>query len=86
MTKPQPRLAIGDQVISHRGEWDEGDQPLRRRETGPNATGIVGRIDGPHGAQGYIYSVTFDPSGVWVFLDDRDFDADPTAYTLLPAR
>lgn len=79
-----PRLKIGDKVLSVMGENDEGGQPVRKRETGPNAIGTVTGIQGPFDGQGYSYSTTFRPSGVWVFLDDSDFDKDPAAYILKP--
>lgn len=73
-------LALGTRVLSIAGENDEGDEG--KRETGPNATGeIIGNLR--HENYEPYYSVEFQPSGVWVYLDQHELE-NPEAYRVLP--
>lgn len=77
---PKP---LGARLLSRRGETDcdEHDQP---RSTGPNAVGVVEHVDWYGLFQGYNYGVVFhDHGGVWVNIDESDFDRFPDDYEWL---
>jgi len=63
----------GDRVISIAGEWDDNDG--ERRETGPNATGVIQGFADDH------YDVSF-ANGTHVRITPDEI-ADPTQYTIL---
>lgn len=67
----------GTRIVSVEGEWDDDDG--RRRDTGPNAVGVVERADW-HADQGWTYGVGFPDSGVYVYLDQTDPLTDVTKY------
>jgi len=75
---PKP---IGTQLLSRPGEQDE-DEDGTIRHTGPNAVGRVISTDYAL-QQGWIYGVVFEPSNVWVFIDEADFTRHPDAFEWL---
>lgn len=79
-------ITKGTRILSIEGECDEGvmsnDQtntPVER-STGPNAIGIVTRVD--QRKSGNIYHVEFSPSEVWVCLEPDEL-ANPAKYRIL---
>lgn len=65
----QHPLKLGSHLLSRQGEEDE-DEDGTVRKTGPDAIGkiiSVGHLPAP---QGWSYGVVFEPSGVWVFIDE----------------
>ena len=71
-------LALGTKILSVKGEQDQDDDNTVRR-TGPNAIGRVIAADHiPH--QGWSYGIEFSPSGVFVFIDQRDSIDDSSKY------
>lgn len=73
----------GQQVVSIEGEQDDGPDD-KVRGTGPNALGEIVAGRETRGPQGWIYCVLFEPSGVWVFLDEAQLD-DKDKYVVLEA-
>ncbi len=82
-TPHTPKHQVGERFVTLHGEQDDGPDG-EPRQTAP---GEIGRIDSIHfplaKGQETVYSIVFAPSGVWVFLSDRELD-DPTAYTPQP--
>jgi hypothetical protein len=71
-------LAIGAKLMSIAGEWDEDDDGSQR-DTGANAIGRIVSAQYYIG-QGWSYGVVFNPSGVWVHIDEADGLDDPLKY------
>lgn len=71
-------LPLGFKIISIEGECDEGDDGPR--ETGPNAVGEIISRAKFDSREGYSYRIVFQPSGVWVHIDQGDSIDDPTKY------
>jgi len=72
---------VGTRIISIKGELDDDENGLERH-TGPNAEGVITRIE--HGAEKpeYIYYSVAFKNGTTVFLDDAEL-ARPEDYTVL---
>lgn len=75
-------LPLGFKIISIEGECDEGDNGPR--ETGPNAVGEIITFAKYDSREGYSYGIVFQPSGVWVHIDQQDSIDDPAKYRPAP--
>lgn len=77
-------LPDGTCVVSFKGECDT-DENDAVRHTGVNVAGIISSSRMSHAGEGTvpyrIYSVTFEPSGVWVFLEAAEL-ADASRYSV----
>jgi hypothetical protein len=75
-------LPIGFKILAIDGECDR-DGEDNERSTGSNAVGKVITAHNYGSPQGWSYGVAFEPSGVWVNIDQLDSIDDPKKY--LPA-
>jgi hypothetical protein len=80
---PNHPLVPGTWILSVAGEQDSDDESDEQRRTGPNAIGRITDDGRFYEGQGWSYSVVFEPSGVWVFIDQADGLDDPTKFRLL---